>query len=91
MDKQIAQDTSMCIVTFYYFIKDESVIKPAELSRILNRMVFVYFQIAFGGHVDLFWIWYKDLRPILHEQLVFDDKNNASQRRYSGLFQYYLR
>jgi gliding motility associated protien GldN len=35
--------------------------------------------------VDLFWIWYKDLRPILHEQLVFDDKNNASRISFDQL------
>ena len=29
--------------------------------------------------VDLFWLWYKDLRPILHEVFVFDDTNNASR------------
>lgn len=29
--------------------------------------------------VDLFWLWYKDLRPILHKQLVFDDRNNANR------------
>jgi len=35
--------------------------------------------------VDLFWLWYKDLRPILHEQLVFDDKNNASRITFDQL------
>ena len=29
--------------------------------------------------VDLFWLWYKDLRPILHKQFVFDDRNNANR------------
>ncbi len=36
-------------------------------------------NLANDDPVDLFWLWYKDLRPILHEQLVFDDKNNASR------------
>lgn len=35
--------------------------------------------------VDLFWLWYKDLRPILHEQLVFDDQNNASRISFDHL------
>ena len=35
--------------------------------------------------VDLFWLWYKDLRPILHEQLVFDEKNNASRITFDQL------
>lgn len=35
--------------------------------------------------VDLFWLWYKDLRPILHEQLVFDDRNNASRITFDQL------
>ena len=35
--------------------------------------------------VDLFWLWYKDLRPILHEQLVFDDSNNASRITFDQL------
>ena len=35
--------------------------------------------------VDLFWLWYKDLRPILHQQLVFDDKNNASRVTFDQL------
>lgn len=35
--------------------------------------------------VDLFWLWYKDLRPILHEQLVFDNKNNASRISFDQL------
>ena len=35
--------------------------------------------------VDLFWLWYKDLRPILHEQLVFDDRNNASRISFDQL------
>ena len=33
----------------------------------------------------LFWLWYKDLRPILHKQLVFDDKNNASRITFDQL------
>ncbi|MEK9530052.1 MAG: gliding motility protein GldN [Flavobacteriaceae bacterium] len=35
--------------------------------------------------VDLFWLWYKDLRPILHEQLVFDDNNNVSRITFDQL------
>ena len=35
--------------------------------------------------VDLFWLWYKDLRPILHEQLVFDNKNNSSRISFDQL------
>lgn len=35
--------------------------------------------------VDLFWLWYKDLRPILHEQLVFDNRNNASRVTFDQL------
>lgn len=35
--------------------------------------------------VPLFWLWYKDLRPILHEQLVFDDKNNANRINFDQL------
>jgi gliding motility associated protien GldN len=35
--------------------------------------------------VDLFWLWYKDLRPILHKQLVFDDRNNASRVTFDQL------
>lgn len=35
--------------------------------------------------VDLFWLWYKDLRPILHEQVVFDDHNNASRMTFDQL------
>ena len=35
--------------------------------------------------VDLFWLWYKDLRPILHAQLVFDDRNNASRISFDQL------
>lgn len=35
--------------------------------------------------IDLFWLWYKDLRPILHEQLVFDDKNNVSRITFDQL------
>ena len=35
--------------------------------------------------VDLFWLWYKDLRPILHAQLVFDDRNNASRVTFDQL------
>jgi len=35
--------------------------------------------------VDLFWLWYKDLRPILHAQLVFDDSNNASRITFDQL------
>jgi gliding motility associated protien GldN len=35
--------------------------------------------------VDLFWLWYKDLRPILHAQRVFDDKNNASRITFDQL------
>ncbi len=34
---------------------------------------------------ELFWLWYKDLRPILHEQLVFDDRNNASRITFDQL------
>lgn len=33
----------------------------------------------------LFWLWYKDLRPILHKQLVFDDKNNAKRISFDQL------
>ncbi len=33
----------------------------------------------------LFWIWFKDLRPILHKQFVFDDKNNASRITFDQL------
>ncbi len=33
----------------------------------------------------LFWLWYKDLRPILHNQLVFDDKNNAKRISFDQL------
>ena len=36
-------------------------------------------------HVPLFWLWYKDLRPILHKQLVFDDRNNASRITFDQL------
>jgi gliding motility associated protien GldN len=35
--------------------------------------------------VDLFWLWYKDLRPVLHGQLVFDDRNNASRVTFDQL------
>ena len=35
--------------------------------------------------VDLFWLWYKDLRPILHDQLVFDDRNNVSRVTFDQL------
>tara|TARA_B100001093_G_scaffold274174_1_gene262072 strand:- start:190 stop:1020 length:831 start_codon:yes stop_codon:yes gene_type:complete len=35
--------------------------------------------------VDLFWLWYKDLRPTLHAQLVFDDRNNASRISFDQL------
>jgi len=35
--------------------------------------------------VDLFWLWYKDLRPILHKQLVFNDRNNASRVTFDQL------
>ena len=35
--------------------------------------------------VDLFWLWYKDLRTILHQQLVFDDRNNASRITFDQL------
>lgn len=35
--------------------------------------------------VPLFWLWYKDLRPILHQQLVFDDRNNASRITFDQL------
>jgi gliding motility associated protien GldN len=35
--------------------------------------------------VDLFWLWYKDLRPVLHAQLVFDDRNNASRVTFDQL------
>lgn len=34
---------------------------------------------------ELFWLWYKDLRPIFHNQLVFDDKNNASRISFDQL------
>ena len=34
---------------------------------------------------ELFWLWYKDLRPILHKQLVFDDKNNARRITFDQL------
>lgn len=35
--------------------------------------------------IDLFWLWYKDLRPILHDQLVFDDRNNVSRVTFDQL------
>jgi gliding motility associated protien GldN len=35
--------------------------------------------------VPLFWLWYKDLRPILHEQLVLDDRNNVSRISFDQL------
>ena len=35
--------------------------------------------------VDLFWLWFKDLRPFLHKQLVFDNKNNASRITFDQL------
>lgn len=35
--------------------------------------------------VDLFWLWYKDLRPVLHAQLVLDDRNNASRVTFDQL------
>jgi gliding motility associated protien GldN len=35
--------------------------------------------------VDLFWLWYKDLRPTLHKQLVFDDRNNSSRITFDQL------
>lgn len=37
------------------------------------------------GPVPLFWLWYKDLRPVLHEQLVFDDRNNVSRISFDQL------
>ena len=42
-------------------------------------------NLANNEPVDLFWLWYKDLRPILHKQLVFDDKNNASRITFDQL------
>ncbi|NCG03939.1 MAG: gliding motility protein GldN [Bacteroidetes bacterium] len=38
-----------------------------------------------SARTPLFWLWYKDLRPILHKQLVFDDKNNASRITFDQL------
>jgi gliding motility associated protien GldN len=34
---------------------------------------------------ELFWLWYKDLRPILHKQLVFENKNNVSRISFDQL------
>ena len=33
----------------------------------------------------LFWLWYKDLRPILAKNFVFDDRNNASRITFDQL------
>ena len=33
----------------------------------------------------LFWLWYRDLRPILHKELVFSDKNNAKRISFDQL------
>lgn len=33
----------------------------------------------------LFWLWYRDLRPILHKELVFSDKNNARRISFDQL------
>ena len=34
---------------------------------------------------DLFWIWYPSVRKILHEEKVFNDKNNASSISFDQL------
>jgi gliding motility associated protien GldN len=34
---------------------------------------------------DLFWIWYPSIRKILHEELVFNDRNNANRISFDQL------
>ena len=36
-------------------------------------------------NTPLFWLWYRDLRPILHKELVFSDKNNAKRISFDQL------
>lgn len=33
----------------------------------------------------LFWLWYKDLRPILHKEYVLDERNNANRISFDQL------
>ena len=37
------------------------------------------------NNTDLFWIWYPSVRKILHEEKVFNDKNNASSISFDQL------
>ena len=37
------------------------------------------------NNTDLFWIWYPSIRKILHEEKVFNDKNNASSISFDQL------
>ena len=37
------------------------------------------------NNTDLFWIWYPRVRKILHEEKVFNDKNNASSISFDQL------
>ena len=37
------------------------------------------------NNTDLFWIWYPSVRKILHEEKVFNDKNNASSISFDKL------
>ena len=42
-------------------------------------------HLANDESVDVFWLLYKDLRAVLHAQLVFDDRNNASRVTFDQL------
>ena len=37
------------------------------------------------NNTDLFWIWYPSVRKILHEEKVFNDKNNANSISFDQL------
>ena len=34
---------------------------------------------------DLFWVWYPSIRKVLHNELVFNDKNNATRISFDQL------
>ena len=37
------------------------------------------------NNTDLFWIWYPSLRKILHQEMVFNEKNNANRISFDQL------
>ena len=75
--------TAYRIKGMWYFDKRQGEMKYRFLG--LCQLVKILKDDDGKNNTDLFWIWYPSLRKILHQEMVFNEKNNANRISFDQL------